>query len=75
MAHHVPLSASQDKRSRYINKVYSKSVMAREIHIVNGLPSTKDFIRIISDKLFNNVPTSKQAIWPLKIFLDLILDL
>jgi hypothetical protein len=49
-------------RSRYTNADYLKAVTDRNLQIEVGRPSTKNFIRIVTDNLLPNCPITKADI-------------
>jgi hypothetical protein len=58
----VLLSTVADKKQNYTNEDYLRAVRAGELQINIGLPSTKEFIRIVSERLLNNCPVTKADI-------------
>ena len=51
-----------DNKSNYTNRDYLRAVLARKIQKTIGRPSTKDFIRIIDNKLLPNCPITQDDI-------------
>jgi hypothetical protein len=49
-------------KSKYTNADYLKAVTARNLQIKIGRPSTKDFMRIVTDNLLPNCPITKADI-------------
>ncbi len=43
----IMIDTVASKKSRYTNEDYSQAVLARQLQIRVGLPSTKDFLRIV----------------------------
>ena len=56
------ITTVNDKRNNYTNEDYLRAIKARELQIAIGRPNTKDFLRIIGDKLLNNCPINKADI-------------
>jgi hypothetical protein len=51
-----------DKRSNYTNRAYLRAVNARNIQKMIERPSTREFIKIVENKLLANCPINRQDI-------------
>ena len=52
----------EDNRSNYSQEDYLRAKLARQIQVRIGRPSTKEFIRIVSENLMPNCPVTKADI-------------
>jgi hypothetical protein len=50
------------KKSRYTNEDYSQAVLAHQLQIRVGRPSTKDFLRIVACNQLPNCPITRDDI-------------
>jgi hypothetical protein len=50
------------KKSRYTNEDYSRAVLACQLQIRVGRPSTKDFLRIVAWNQLPNCPITRDDI-------------
>jgi hypothetical protein len=50
------------KKSRYTNEDYSRAVIARQLQIRVGHPSTKDFLRLVACNQLPNCPITQDDI-------------
>jgi hypothetical protein len=58
----VMINTVASKKSRYTNEDYSRAVLARQLQIRVGRPSTKDFLRIIARNQLPNCPITRDDI-------------
>ena len=52
----------EDNKTRYTNAEYDRAKLAREIQIKIGRPSTRDFIKYVTNNLLPNCPVTKRDI-------------
>jgi hypothetical protein len=58
----VMVDTVASKKSRYTNEDYSQAVVARQLQIRVGRPSTKDFLRIVARNQLPNCPITRDDI-------------
>jgi hypothetical protein len=58
----IMIDTVASKKSRYTNEDYSRAVLAHQLQIKVGRPSTKDFLRIVARNQLPNCPITQDDI-------------